>query len=358
VDDFLGEEPAPGARDDVKRAKRRGLHALDVVDEIALIAVPDILIQPVAEPEYAPPERPAPNACLPCPPPPAPALVHQPSAVDELPPVFPDDDVYRVQAALVELCEARRDRFALLDPPAHMVRDGARGLAELQAWRTRFDTRHAALYHPWVRVTDPLSAAPTRLIPACGHVAGQFALHDLEIGVHRAAANRVLDWIQDVGAAVDDPLHGELNRLGVNVIRAELGRGLRILGARTLSSDPDWRYINVRRLVMMVMRAVDLGTQWVAFEPNDDETRTQVAQVLSGFLAGLWQDGALVGAAPDEAFYVRCDEANNPPESRDLGRLIAEVGLAPSVPCEFVVLRLGRQANAFELAELARGVPA
>jgi uncharacterized protein len=139
--------------------------------------------------------------------------------------------------------------------------------------------------------------------------------------------------------------------LGVNVLTAEPGRGLRVVGARTLSSDPDWRFVNVRRVVMMVMKAIDVATQWAVFEPNDDTTRMRITQSISELLDALWRRGAFVGAVPAAAFQVVCDETNNPPEQRANGQLLAEVRIAPSSPFEFVVLRVGRKENAFDIEE-------
>jgi hypothetical protein len=354
VSDFLGEPSATSDTTEVRRRKLRGIRAIQEVDEVAIVAVPDIVIQPAPEPVYDPPELPPRDPCLACPPPEPPRLVHQPPLPGEQPPVFSDDAVFQVQSALVQLCEERRDRIAVLDPPLSTVRDEAQGFALIQAWRARFDTRHAALYYPWLRVVDPLGSSLTRLVPPSGHVAGQVARFDTEVGVHRAPANAVLAWAEDAATAIDDVRHGELNRIGVNAIRTEPGRGLRILGARTLSSDPPSRYVNVRRLVMMVIKAIDVATQWAVFEPNDGATRGKVTQALTEFFTVLWQRGALVGAEPGAAFVVRCDETNNPPEARENGRLVADVAIAPSQPFEFVVLRVGRQGNAFEIEEKRR----
>jgi hypothetical protein len=351
IDDFLGRASATTDSDEVKRGALRGIRALNEVDEVAIVAVPDIVIQPVPEPAYEVPEVPSGNPCLSCPPFEPAAPVHQPPLQNEQPPVFSQEAVLQVQSALVQLCEERRDRIALLDVPFVTVQDGAEGFALLQAWRARFDSRHAAVYYPWLRVVDPLGASLTRIVPPSGHVAGQYAHYDLEVGVHRAPANRALNWVQDGAIPVHDVRHGELNLMGVNAIRVEPGRGLRMMGARTLSSDPLWRYVNVRRLVMMVMKAIDVATQWAVFEPNDHTTRSRITQSLSEFLRALWKRGALVGPVPEAAFAVRCDETNNPPDARERGRLTADVALSPSQPFEFVVLRVGRQGNAFEIEE-------
>jgi phage tail sheath protein FI len=145
--------------------------------------------------------------------------------------------------------------------------------------------------------------------------------------------------------------HGLLNEEGVNVIRPALGRPLRILGARTLSSDPDARFVPVRRLVMLLRRTLDRAARWAVFEPNDAQTRAALAHGVAGLLEGLWRAGALAGATPEAAFAVRCDETNNPPAERGNGRLRCDVAVAPSVPYEFVVLRIGRVGNAFEVDE-------
>ncbi|HWE27541.1 MAG TPA: phage tail sheath C-terminal domain-containing protein, partial [Polyangia bacterium] len=264
---------------------------------------------------------------------------------------FSDDDVFLMQSTMVQLCEERNDRFALVDPTAAMAEDAAQGFALVSEWRSRFETRNAALYYPWLAVVDPLAVAPTRRVPPSGHVAGLCAQLDRQVGVHRAPANRVLSWAEDASIPVDDGLHGELNTLGINVVRTQPGLGLRVLGARTMSSDPSWRFVNVRRLMMMIIKAIDVATQWAVFEPNDEPTRTRIAQALGEFFQQLWQKGALVGSSPEQAFAVRCDESNNPAAARADGQLVADVAVAPSQPFEFVVLRLGRQSNAFEVVE-------
>ena len=351
VYDFIGEAVDPRDSDALKRLKQRGLRVLEEVGEVAIVAVPDIHIQPRAIPERAPLPPCIPDPCLPSgPPPPA---TPRPPAVGDLPPIFSDAEIYQVQAALVEECERRRDRIALLDPPFAAARNDALGVAAVRAWRSRFESKYAACYYPWVRVVDPLRspAALTRDIPPSGHVAGQYAQTDLQIGVHKAPANTPLLWTQDVTVAVDDAVHGVLNPEGINVIRPLPGRGIRIYGARTVSSDPDWRFVNVRRLLMMIEKAIDVSIQWAVFEPNDVVTRAKLRLVLLSFLLALWQRGALMGNAADEAFRVKCDEENNPPSERENGRLLAEVLVAPSQPFEFIVLRVGREDNAFEITE-------
>jgi uncharacterized protein len=351
VDDFLGEPVSPDDNDVARAVKNRGLQRLAEIDEVSMLAMPDINIRPIAIPPKAPRTPCIPDPCLPSEPAPAPFID---DASTELPPMFSDSDVYRAQAAMVQMCEDLRDRIAILDPPFSASRDDRLGVSAIRAWRSRFDTKYAALYYPWLRVSDPLRnvAGLTRDIPPSGHVTGQCARTDFAVGVHAAPANAALGWTQDVTKAVDDDTHGLLNTLEINVIKPLSGRGIRIMGARTTTSDSDWIYMNVRRLIMMIEKSIYLATQWAVFEPNDWSTRAKIRLSLSSFLIALWQRGALMGGTPAEAFFVKCDDDNNPPRETDNGRLIADVGVAPSIPFEFVVLRVGRQDNEFEIEEL------
>jgi len=360
ADDFIGEPTSPDDSDERKRFASRGLSALARAREVAVIAVPDIHIQPAPVFEFRPLPPCVPDPCLP-PPPPGPAAI-RPPAQGDLPPRFDDEDVFRVQTAMVSQCEQLRSRVALLDAPYSTARDGRLGLAPIRAWRRRFDSSYAALYFPWVEVSDPLrlNGAPTRAIPPSGHVAGFIARTDLEIGVHKAPANGPLVWIQDLTVAIDDTLHGVLNDEHIDAIRAFPGRGLRVFGARTLSSDRDWRFLSVRRLLLMIERAIALACEWAVFESNDATTRTKLTLGFSSFLLGLWQRGALAGDTPQAGFFVRCDTTNNPPDQRDIGWLVADIGVAAVTPFEFVVLRVGRVDNEFEVSEsgVLEGVPA
>ena len=177
------------------------------------------------------------------------------------------------------------------------------------------------------------------------------AATDLRRGVHVAPANFPLQWIQSLSMTIDDERHGLLNSLGINVLRAEAGRGLRLLGARTVCADTDWRFVNVRRLMSMIEEAIDVSIQWAVFEPNDWRTRAKLGLVIGSFLQALYDRGAMVGSAPEQAFFVRCDDANNPPSLRDRGELRIDVGVAPTSPFEFIVLRVGRDANGFAIHE-------
>jgi phage tail sheath protein FI len=354
VSDFIGEALSPAASAEAIAAARRGLAAVEVVDEVALVAVPDIHIQPRPANPVVPPPPCIPDPCLlEDLPPPVPVVV----PVGDTPPRFPLEEIAMVQSAMVEQCERRRDRVALLDAPFDACARLTFAASELREWRARFDSEFAALYAPWSLVVDPLrdpgrtGAGLTRAIPPSGHVAGQAAAIDLRAGVHVAAANAPLHWIQAVSLAFEDPIHGLLNSSGVNVLRARPGRGLRVVGARTVSSDPDWRFLNVRRLMAMIEKAIDVSIQWAVFEPNDWPTRAKLTLVIQSFLLELWSRGAMVGATPNEGFWVRCDETNNPPFLRDQGRLLVDVGIAPTTPFEFIVLRIGRDANGFAMTD-------
>ncbi len=352
VSDFIGEPVSPLDSDQVKQHKTRGIEALNLVDEIAVVAVPDIAIQPQPDPVYAPEPHPVIDPCVKCPPPLEPMEVFVPrQGAKELPPRFSDADIFQVQAALIEHCELRCDRVAVLDPPFNTAQNDSLGVGAMLAWRARFDSSYAALYYPWLQVLEPRGNDSLRMIPPSGHVLGQFADIDLRIGVHHAAANHRLGWVQAGSTPVNDGQHEVLNPLGINIIREQLGRGIRIQGARTLSSDPDWRYVNVRRLLLMIRKAIDVATQWAVFEPNDDNTRNKLSMALRSFLTAIWQQGALTGATAEQAYFVKCDRENNPPEQRDKGRLLVHVGVAPSKPFEFVVLRVGRQGNELEITE-------
>jgi hypothetical protein len=327
----------------------RGFRALDAVDEVTTIAIPDLHIRPVPVAPRAPLPPCESDPCLPetVPPP----VATQPAILREDPPVFTLEQVSRVQADMVEHCELHADRVALLDPPWAAALDAQEGPAVLRAWRQRFHSSYAVVYWPWLRVVDPLRRGAVRDLPASGHAAGVFARTDFEQGVHRAPANFALEWVQDVTLAASETLHGELNAGGINVVHALPGRGIRILGARTLASDGSLRFVNVRRLLIMLRKALFRSTQWAVFEPNDYRTRAKLRLAVSSFLLSLWQRGALAGAVADEAFRVKCDEENNPPVERDNGRLLVEVAIAPTHPLEFIILRVGRTENEFEVVE-------
>ena len=238
-----------------------------------------------------------------------------------------------VQDALLTHCENRKDRFAILDSP-ETVQGGVDKLP-----RPR-DSKYGAYYFPWIQVYDPERG--NVYIPPSGHVAGVYARTDNERGVHKAPANEIVRGALGLRYQVSRGEQDILNPRGINCIRLMQGNGIRIWGARTLSSDPSWRYINVRRLFIMVETSIERATQWVVFEPNDFRLWKRVVRTIASFLTLVWRQGALMGETPEKAFFVKCDEETNPPEVIDVGQLIVEIGLAPVKPAEFVIFRIGQ----------------
>ena len=345
VADFLGEPWDSRDSDFTRARKSRGLQALALIDEISLVAMPDLLIQPQHDPDYAPVPQPPRNPCVWCPPACGPRRFHQPHGADELPPIFSHEAIARAQSALLDSCEAL-GRFAVLSLPFDIATAPERSRADMVAWRMQFDARCGALYAPWIAVSEPRNTAPTRLVPPCGHVIGAIARNDVDFGVQQAPGNIELRGVIAVAKAMDDALHGFLNDSGLDVLRVEYGRSPMIGGARTLGFDAEWRYVNVVRLMQTIQKAADLALRFVVFEPNDAVLRATVRATLLAVMQLFFVRGAFAGATEAESFFVRCDEALNPPEARDAGQLLALVGFAPATPAEFIVLRVGRQLNA------------
>ncbi len=244
-----------------------------------------------------------------------------------------------VQLALINHCEAQSNRVAVLDAPPGL---SPQKMKEWRADVAMFDSAFATLYYPWIKVANPV---PTNgdteiLVPPSGHMAGIWARTDDTRGVWKAPANEVVRGALDVEKVITKAEQGILNPIGVNCIRPFGTRGIRVWGARTLSSDTDWTYINVRRLFNMVESTIMDGTQFAVFEPNDMKLWEGLKRTVSAFLRGLWRDGALFGATAEEAFYVKCDAETNPPESIDQGKVVVEVGIAPVKPAEFIIFRI------------------
>ena len=250
-----------------------------------------------------------------------------------------DDVMFRdAQGKMIAHCENLGDRMCILDPPPGLIPQ------EILEWRKNtagYDSKMAALYWPWLEVIDPLSKRPI-MVPPSGHVAGVWARTDDTRGVHKAPANEVVMGATQLGFQLTSVEQGELNRLGINCIRAFSGRGIRVWGARTLSSDPEWRYINVRRLFNFVSQTLLEGTQWSVFEPNDERLWLKLRASVANFLTNLWRGGALFGSSADQAFFVKCDAETNPPEVIEAGQVICEVGISPVKPAEFVIFRLSQ----------------
>jgi hypothetical protein len=285
-------------------AERTGVEGLEVLEDVTILCVPDLMATPPGE-------------------------------------TLDLDMVKGVQTAIIGHCERLGDRVAVLDSPPNATPQ------EIKDWRMNvagYDSSYAALYYPWIQVDDPILNRPI-YVPPCGHVAGVWARSDNTRGVHKAPANEVVLGATGLAYNTTKGEQDTLNPNGINCIRAFPGRGIRVWGARTLSSNPSWRYINVRRLFNYVEKSIERGTQWVVFEPNDIWLWARVTRDVGAFLTTVWADGALFGANPSQAFYVKCDAELNPPESRDLGRLIVEIGMSPVKPAEFVIFRISQWAG-------------
>jgi Bacteriophage tail sheath protein len=246
-----------------------------------------------------------------------------------------------VESALVTHCEQLKDRFAILDPQDGLDIEG------IQTFREPFDTRYAALYYPWLVVNDP-STNQFVEAPPSGHLAGIYARVDTERGVHKAPANVVIRGIRLTDGIAQDVTKRQqdiLNPKGINALRFFPGLGQRVWGARTLSSDTQWKYINVRRLFLFLEESIDEGTQWVVFEPNDESLWALVRQTVSNFLTTVWRTGALAGTTADEAFFVTCDRSTMTDDDIANGRLICVIGVAPVFPAEFVIFRIQQKTR-------------
>jgi len=230
-------------------------------------------------------------------------------------------------------CAEQGNRLAILDAWLHStVGQVLEQRESLTVGQT--EPVNGALYYPWLRTVN------NRLVPPCGHVAGIFARSDARVGVFKAPANEEIFGVFDLEIAIDNRLQEQLNPQGINCLRAFPGRGIRLWGARTLSRDPTWRYISVRRLVLTLRRWIDRNMLWATFEPNEPRLWVRIQRELTTYLTKLLRDGALKGATPAQAFYVKCDAETNPTEQRDVGQVVTEIGLAPLVPAEFIVVRI------------------
>jgi phage tail sheath protein FI len=276
VDDFVGVDGGSGMR--------TGIQALEDIDEISICAVPGIWSS-------------------------------------------------TVQSALITHCETLRYRFAILDP------EDSLNIEQIREFREPLDSKYAALYYPWIEVRDPSVQRNVQIAPSL-HMAGIYARVDVNRGVHKAPANEVIQSISKIAQDITKREQEVLNPVGINALRLFPDRGARVWGARTISSDSSWKYINVRRLFIFVEASIDYGTQWVVFEPNDEPLWKRVIQSITNFLTTVWRSGALQGAKPDEAFFVKCDHTTMTQGDIDNGRLICVIGIAPVKPAEFVIFRI------------------
>lgn len=239
-----------------------------------------------------------------------------------------------VQLMLVAHCENLGSRFAVLDIPRE-----AKKVDEILAHRNIFDSSYAALYHPWLAVFDPLDKKNIA-IPPSGSIMGIYARTDNTRGVFKAPANEVVKACVGLDCQYNKGEQDILNPKGVNLIRAFAGQGIRVWGARTATSDPSWKYINVRRLFIFVEESIKANTNWVVFEPNDEALWVRVKRTIDVFLTGLWRTGALAGAAAPDAFFVDVGRSSMSQDDIDNGRLVCVIGIAPVKPAEFVIFRL------------------
>lgn len=244
-----------------------------------------------------------------------------------------------VQLMLVAHCESLASRFAVLDVP----RD-ARKVQDVIAHRDIFDSHYAALYHPWLTVFDPLDKKNIA-IPPSGSVLGIYARSDNTRGVHKAPANEVVRACVGLDCQFNKGEQDILNPKGVNLIRSFPGQGIRVWGARTASSNPSWKYINVRRLFIFIEESIKANTNWAVFEPNDEVLWVRVQRTISVFLTGLWRSGSLAGSSPEEAFFVNIGRNTMSQDDIDNGRLICVIGVAPVKPAEFVIFRISQKTS-------------
>jgi phage tail sheath protein FI len=291
-------------------ADRTGFAGLEAVDEVTMLSVPDLM------------------------------AVYEQGVIDL-------EGVQAVHLAMIAHCELMGDRVAILDAPPGL---NAQQIKEWRVDKAGYDSKYATLYWPWVKVFDPLSGQ-AKFVPPSGHMAGIWARSDDQRGVHKAPANEVVRGAISLELQITKGEHDQLNPNGINAIRSFPGRGIRVWGARTLSSDPAWRYLNVRRLFNYVEESILEGTQWVVFEPNDMALWERVKRTVGSFLLGVWRQGALFGATPQEAFYVKCDAETNPPDVVDRGQLVVEIGIAPVKPAEFVIFRIAQYSGGAALSE-------
>lgn len=253
-----------------------------------------------------------------------------------------------VQKAMLTHCEKMGDRFAIFDTASEAT------MAAVQTQRSKLvsDKGMGALYYPWVEIAveqmktiegKEKVVLENMFVPPSGAMAGIYARTDTERGVHKAPANEILRGVLALQKTITKGEQDVLNPLGINCIRAFPGRGIRAWGARTIApSGSEWKYINVRRLFLFLEESIDESTQWVVFEPNNQQLWARVSQSISNFLLGVWKSGALMGKSPEEAFFVRCDRSTMTQSDIDSGRLIVVIGLAPTKPAEFVIFRVAQ----------------
>jgi len=244
-------------------------------------------------------------------------------------------NILTISQHLITHCEKMRYRVAVLDSP-----DG-QSLSGVRQYRALLDTTRAAIYYPWVRILDPVSRREINLPPS-GFMTGIYARNDVENGVHKAPANEVVRGAIWLETMINKAQQDVLNPLGINCIRFFEGRGIRVWGARTISSDPEWKYLNIRRYFAFLEASIDISTQWAVFEPNGEVLWANIRRTISDFLYNEWKEEHLAGTKPNQAFFVQCDRSTMTQNDLDNGRLICLIGVAPLYPAEFVIFRIGQ----------------
>jgi hypothetical protein len=245
------------------------------------------------------------------------------------------DHASAIVNGLISHCQRMRYRIAVLDSGEGQT------IAQVRAMRARIDSTYAALYYPWIRVLDPETRVPI-FLPPSGFVSGIYARNDVNRAVYKAPANEVVNLALGFEVLLNKAQQEVLNPEGINAFRFFEGRGFRLWGARTVSSDPEWKYVNLRRYFAYLERSIDRGTQWAVFEPNGEALWANVRRTIEDFLLNEWQSGALLGDKPEKAYFVKCDRSTMTQNDLDNGRLICLIGVAPLRPAEFVIFRIGQ----------------
>ncbi len=322
----------------------RALDALGLIDEVAILCCPDAVGTPTLPPIVLPPPPPGP-----CDSPKMAGSVAANVRVSAAP--KGKWSLREVQAAMLEQCLRLRYRVAILDTPVSQQPSEIRNWLDGQAF-DRDEARFGAVYYPWLKVPDELEVdGPNRLVPPSGHIAGAYAFTDINFGVQKPPANVELQFVNDLEIELSDGQQGPLNERGINAIRVFPGRGIRVWGARSASLESEWRFIHTRRLLSMIEDSVESSSRWTVYEPNDQNLRRMLTHALNIFLEGLWLSGGLKGARPDQGYFVKCDETNNPQSSIDAGFLVCQVGVAIAAPMEFITFELRRSVAGPQVVE-------
>jgi hypothetical protein len=335
--------PVPPDADEATRKviaeKLFGLAVFEAVSDIGLIAIPDLIL-PDLSTYYA--ETPGTQM-------PKEGIIFEtvPSALLTL------EHMKTGQLAMLKHCEKMGDRFALLDAPPGA--ETGKGTNKIEDWPAHFQllssAKYGALYYPWIQEKAADFGGRELFIPPSGHLAGIYSRTERERGIGKAPANEMIQGVVALELSVSDAEQSLLNPKGVNCLRSFPGRGLRVWGARTLSLDPLWRYVNVRRVCLAIIKHILTNLQWTVFEPNDRRLWDKIVATLTLFLRDLFQSGALAGTKPEEAFFVQCNEETNPPEVIDRGEVITQIGFAPARPAEFILVTIKRTSEAISVSE-------